>query len=353
MAIRNDNEGIKITLDDLDQVTLPQPAPAIAPQPGEPGAKSYGNISNAEPLSPFAEERGSMMLQGWFYLGVAGLMGAIVGWGICEPRFVDNPTMHRWGNTWMLPSIVAMMCIGFGLAESIVERSVKKALIRTAISFPLGILFGFIFDLFANIVFNVALGFAAAVGAHDFHNPVTWLARGIGWMVFGVGGGLVYGIIGQSMKKAHYGIIGGLIGAGIGGLIFDPIGFSLSTGTLSRLVGFALFGLSTGASVGIVESALKDRWLYVSSGPLAGKQFILYKQVTTLGSNQQCDIYLFKDSNILPEHAVLETRGSKVQLRAGGQVYVSGQPVSTRVLQDGDMLQIGRYGFRYKEKQKS
>ena len=30
-----------------------------------------------------------------------------------------------------------------------------------------------------------------------------------------------------------------------------------------------------------------------------------------------------------------------------------GQTVKTRVLQDGDLLQIGRYSFRYKEKQRS
>ena len=57
--------------------------------------------------------------------------------------------------------------------------------------------------------------------------------------------------------------------------------------------------MATGIGIGVIESALKDRWLYVTSGPLAGKQFILYKPVTTIGSSQQCDIYLFKDSNIL------------------------------------------------------
>ncbi len=64
-----------------------------------------------------------------------------------------------------------------------------------------------------------------------------------------------------------------------------------------------------------MESALKDRWLYVTAGPLAGKQFILYKSETSIGSRQESDIYLFKDANILPRHAVIQINGARVQLR--------------------------------------
>jgi len=355
MGADSENNAIKITLEDLQNVSTPEftiPNRAIAPTTD--GAKSYGNVSTSgDENSQISESKGSVLLQGWFYLGLAGLLGAVVGWGICEPAFVDAQNLHRWGNTWMLPAIIAALCVGFGLAESIVERSTKKAALRTVLALPLGLVFGFFFDVFANLVYNVGLGIAVSLGAHDNRNPIVWIARGIGWVVFGIAGGLVYGIIGQSAKKAKYGILGGMLGAGVGGVIFDPIAIGLNGAAMSRLAGFALFGLATGAAMGVVESALKDRWLYVSAGPLAGKQFILYKQITKIGSSQQCDIYLFKDQNILPEHAILETRGSKVQLRASGPVYVTGQPVQTRVLQDGDFIQVGRYGFRYKEKQKS
>jgi hypothetical protein len=119
---------------------------------------------------------------------------------------------------------------------------------------------------------------------------------------------------------------------------------------LSRAVGFSLLGMATGISMGIVESALKNRWLYVTSGPLAGKQFILYKALTTIGSEQQSDIYLFKDQAILPNHAIVATQGSRTKLTAMGAVYVAGSPIQNRILQDGDLIQIGRYAFRYKEK---
>lgn len=357
MRMRDDPQLIKITLDDLKDVpaseeSVKKATPAIASD----AAKAYGNIATTGEESPSSTVgSGSVMLQAWFYLGAAGLLGALIAWGICEPAFVDGEG-RRWGNTWMLPSIVTMLCMGFGLAESIVERSGKKAAYRTALALPLGIVFGFVVDYMANVVYSIGLGVARALGVQNYHNPIAWIARGVGWVVFGVVGGLVYGIIGQSAKKAQYGILGGMLGAGLGGIFFDPISFApfgFHGAALSRMVGFSLFGLATGAGMGIVESALKDKWFYVSSGPLAGKQFILYKQVTTIGSSQQCDIYLFKDSNVLPQHAVIEGRGSRLQLRASGVVYISGQPVQTRVLQDGDLVQIGRYGFRYKEKQKS
>lgn len=356
MPPRDDPQAIKITLDDLKSVSTPDATDATAVPASPPGAKSYGNIATAVEESPSSPQaRPCILLQAWFYLGAAGLVGALLAWGICEPAFIDGGG-RRWGNSWILPSIVTMLCVGFGLAESIVERSGKKAIYRTALALPLGIVFGFVFDFIANVVYNIALGIVASFGVRNYHNPSAWVARGVGWVVFGIAGGLVYGIIGQSAKKAQFGILGGMLGAGIGGLLFDPItfvSFGFHGAALSRMVGFSLFGMATGAAMGIVESALKDKWLYVSSGPLAGKQFILYKQVTTIGSSQHCDVYLFKDSNILPEHAVIEGRGNHLQIRANGLVYASGQPVQTRVLQDGDFVQIGRYGFRYKEKQKS
>jgi hypothetical protein len=171
-------------------------------------------------------------------------------------------------------------------------------------------------------------------------------------MVFGVAGGLVYGIVDRSGKKIRYGILGGIIGAGLGGILFDPIAMATNRGGPSRAAGFVLLGLATGVAMGIVESALKDRWLYVASGPLAGKQFILYKPVTAVGSSQQCDIYLFKDTSIQPQHASIELRGAQTFLHAQGQVYVSGQPVKHRALQSGDLVQIGRYAFHFRERQR-
>jgi len=355
MANANDPRGIKITIEELGDISVPAHESATSAAASPAGEKHYGTISSAADPAYVgnSETKGSLLLRAWFYLGVAGGVGALMAWVICEPSFIDGD-VQTWGNIWLLPLTVAMSCIAFGVAESVVERSLKKGAYRTALAIPLGVIFGFVFNIVADIVFNIGLGLGSGMGMHNERSPIFWIARAIAWAIFGVGGGLLYGIIGHSMKKAQYGILGGALGAFVGGALFDPIAIGLNTASVSRGVGLMILGTATGLAMGVVESALKHKWLYVSAGPLAGKQFILYKHHTTIGSSQQCDIYLFKDPNIAPEHASIEQRGNHAQLTVSGPVYVSAQPVrSSRVLQDGDLIQIGRYSFRYREKQKS
>lgn len=351
MANPTDSNAIKITAEDLASVRVPDSVvPTVVPSLG---AKVYGTINEtAEQFVSVPAERGSFLLQGWFYLGLAGLLGALAGWGIAEPGFVDGPG-HHWGNFLIIPLIITLMCIGLGVSESIVERSARKALLRGALALPLGILLGFIFDMMAETVYGFGLRAISEVGVQTYKNPAVWIVRGFAWIVFGAAGGVVYGIVGQSTKKGTYGVLGGAIGAGLGGLVFDPISMGTHVGWVSRAVGFGLLGMATGIGMGLVESALKDRWLYVVAGPLAGKQFILYKSETSIGSRQEADIYLFKDPNILPRHAVITISGARVALHATGPMQWAGQPVHDRVLQDGDLLQLGRYAFRYKEKHRS
>lgn len=252
----------------------------------------------------------------------------------------------------MLPFVVAFISASFGIAESIAEQAPKKAALRTLISLPLGLVFGAVFMLVADIAFKIFLGIVFSLGVHGIKHPLFWVARGLAWTIFGAAGGLVYGIVGQSYKKGQYGVLGGMIGAALGGMLFDPIAMAVggTNAGWSRAIGFSLLGMATGASMGIVESALKNRWLYVTAGPLAGKQFILYKAQTSIGSLQQADIYLFKDQSILPNHALITTQGPRVRLLATGPAFVAGSPVHDRLLRDGDLIQIGRYTFRYKEK---
>ncbi len=247
--------------------------------------------------------------------------------------------------------MLTLMCVGFGSAEGIVERTPKRAVsFMVWPRFGLGMVLGFIFNFIANLIFTIGLDILVRSGRITAPSPGLWITRGIAWMGFGVAGGIVYGIVGQSGKKCAYGIVGGIMGAGLGGILFDPITLLTAGGAASRFVGMALFGIATGVAIGLVESALKDRWLYVSSGPLAGKQFILYKPVTTIGSDQSCDIYLFKDATVMSRHAVIEMQGPRAVLRAAGALTVKGRPVREAVLLSGDLIQLGRYGFLYKDR---
>jgi len=338
---------IRITAEDLDQINVAVPQRTAAEQP-----RAYGSISEAP--APVAAEppSDSVFLKAWCYLGLAGLAGALLAWGICEPSFHDHgrPT---WANHIIFPLMVVLICAGYGIAESVVERSPRKAAIRGLLSLGVGTLLGFVFYFIGSLIFAVGMSILAAAGGISVRNPGLWITRAVAWMGFGVAGGVVYGIVGQSGKKCVYGIAGGVIGAALGGLAFDPIAIAAGGAAASRAVGMALFGMATGIAIGLVESALKDRWLYVSAGPLAGKQFILYRLLTTIGSDQSSDIYLFKDPAVLPQHAVIELRGPRAFVRAAGPVYIEGRPVREAVLESGNTIRVGRYAFLYRDRERA
>ena len=354
----DDPEKIRITLDDLDSVAIDQTLPqTVAPTPAPDGApREWGSIAGAATGGTGGQSLsggGSFFLKAWVYLALAGIGGAFFAWAICEPAFEDGGK-HRWGNALIFPMLITFMSVGFAAAESIVERSVQKAALRGLLALILGVVFGFVFYFVANVIYMIGLRALIQTADHITpSNPSLWIVRAIAWMAFGVSGGIVYGIAGQSGKKCLYGVLGGIAGAGLGGFVYDPISLLTGGAAASRCVGMMIFGASTGLAIGLVESALKDRWLYVSGGPLAGKQFILYKSVTRLGRDQASEIYLFKDLAILPQHAAIEMRGVQALLRAIGPTYVGGQQVGERILRSGDLIQIGRYSFQYQEKSRA
>jgi hypothetical protein len=355
----NDDHKIKITLDDVARVsngsgpvsTSAYTGPVTPPS----GEKNYGTINNPNCLgsSIGTQSTGPVYMKAWFYLGVAGMIGTFLAWAVCEPSFIDGRTeQYGWGNIMMFPLLIILMSLGFGIADSIVEHSLEKALSRGLLSLLIGIPGGFIFSYIANVLYNIELQIASQIIELTQANPIFWIVRGVAWAVFGIAGGLVYGLVGKSGKKCKYGILGGILGAGIGGVIFDPIALITQTGSISRWFGMMIFGAATGASMGLVENALKSRWLFVTTGPLAGKQFIIYKPITRIGNQQGSDIYLFKDPSILPGHATIELRGSRLWLITTGPVLVNGQASQQQALNNGDMMTIGRYSFAYQEKNK-
>src|SRR5690242_3079159 len=156
MANSDDKPTLKITLEDLAAVELPAQAPA-GNMAAAAGAKQYGNIAapaTEEGPSAVTEEKGHIFLQGWFYLGVAGLIGALIGWGICEP-FYRSPGRSPFLSFILLPLVIMFTCTGLGVAESIVERSAKKALIRAMLSLSLGAIFGLVFYIAASFVYGI------------------------------------------------------------------------------------------------------------------------------------------------------------------------------------------------------
>ena len=72
---------------------------------------------------------------------------------------------------------------------------------------------------------------------------------------------------------------------------------------ISRLIALLAIGVVAGLATGLLENVVKAGWLKVTSGVIAGKQFILYRNPTYIGSSPDCQIYLFKDTQVGKRHA--------------------------------------------------
>jgi hypothetical protein len=246
-----------------------------------------------------------------------------------------------------------MMGACIGLALGAVEGIVVGAWGRAAAGAGLGLLIGgaggSLGGLMGQIVFSGLIHDSDAGGALR-----VIAARAIGWALVGAFVGLGPGLLMMAPRKLVNGILGGAAGGFVGGLLFDPLSlvFGMSdvlAGTPSRLVGIVVTGLCAGVGIGLVEEMRKEAWLLLISGPLAGKQFILYKPVTWIGNSSGMDIPLLKDVGVAPKQCRLDAgpSGHILQDLSGGGTYVNGEPVGQRRLSDGDVIEAGHTGLQY------
>jgi hypothetical protein len=155
-----------------------------------------------------------------------------------------------------------------------------------------------------------------------------------------------------------YGLLGGVVGGLLGGLLFDPIDLLLlgdhnPSAAWSRLIGFSVIGLAVGGLIGLVELLARDAWLRMTQGPLAGKEFLLFKDVMNIGSSPRSDIYLFNDPLVLPDHAILRAIGDECEIESrqrNQRVLLNSRPVQQARLRHGDQVAIGRTLFVFEKR---
>jgi hypothetical protein len=183
---------------------------------------------------------------------------------------------------------------------------------------------------------------------------VQMMGRAGAWAIIAIAAGAGQGIAVRERKVILNGILGGMLGGLIGGLLFDPISFWFTPvdgkATLSRGIGFAVIGIMVGLFVGLVEQWTKSAWLLMRAGPLSGKQFVLYKNPTVLGSSPKADVYLFKDAAIEPRHALIHNRGGRFEIEdcnTPDGTYVNGVPVSSQILKSGDQVVLGKTALEF------
>ena len=256
--------------------------------------------------------------------------------------------------------IIALM---IGAVEGIVCLNLRQAIICGGIGMGIGFAGGLLGIIPAGLLYAVAnsmmvefIDDSAFTTINDMHGLPFFMqivSRSLAWGVVGMSLALGQGIVRKSKKMVINGLLGGCIGGLLGGLLFDPL--AKLTGNegaeLSRCVGLITVGFLAGLLIGLVEQLSKEAWLLMKTGPLAGKQFIVYKHQTTIGSSPKCDIYLFKDRLVGEEHARLVRIGRTYELEGrheSGHTLVNGVEIQKRILRSGDLIKIGSTELEYR-----
>jgi len=340
------DDRLVITGDDL--LTIPDEPAAPTVYPGLPPGTAYPGTPGvpypvAGKAAPMAQMLGSVLWQ----MVIAGAIGGFLSW-LCNEPFYDDAGNSSLTQIGLFFGVVGG-CIGLclGAVEGIMGRVYEKAVISGLIGLAIGFAGGFVGGLLGQIIFSVVIG--------DAEPGLIQLvfARTIGWAAVGLFVGLGQGVAVRSTRKILNGLLGGLIGGAVGGLLFDFVGAFVVGGEASRAIAITVLGACAGAAIGMVEELAKQAWLRIVQGPLAGKEFILYHAVTTIGSSPKCEITIPKDPSILPQHCAIRTAGRGYALDSVDErspAIVNGQPARQAALRDGDQIQLGHTVLLYSER---
>jgi hypothetical protein len=252
------------------------------------------------------------------------------------------------------------IAVALGIAEPMVDRNWRAATINGSVAAALGLCGGLAASLFVEWLYEVIAGSAADAGAMaDASTGARQIfARATSWGVLGLFLALAPGVVMRNGRKLAAGLVGGVLGGVIGGALYEPMarlaGGGASGHVYARLVAIVAIGLIAGVGTGLIENVVKTGWLKVQSGLIAGKQFILYRNPTYVGSALSAHIYLFKDPQVGKRHAAIHVikGGYEIEdLPLGGATVVNGAAmVGRQRLRDGDRIQIGRTNFLFQEK---
>lgn len=241
--------------------------------------------------------------------------------------------------TTALWSAVIALFIGLflGLGEGVYygskENAIKYALIGAGVSIAVGAVSGYLAQwMYASMLTDYSSEFTKA------------LVRGLGWAIMGIGIGLSVGLIKPEQKRIIFCSLGGVVGAFIGGFLFNYVCDVIPNDVVARGFAIVIMGLLIGVGVGILEQFAKAAWLKVIRGEFEGKEYLVFEGTTSIGNSGKNTIVLFKDKLVAPNHCDIVQEGSKYVLLDKGSpmgTVVNGMRVTRHVLKQGDAVAIG------------
>ncbi len=371
----------RIVLGEEDFLGPPAPPPASAAvatpprRPARPPAPELPAVTRGVPrrVEPDAQSvgepsPGARSPQNWMVAArtapfLAAAIGILAGWAITEVTGIGSITAtSRLGGDATAGLWVGVVGLAFGgtviAYDSALggawaaarEQFAKAALPMLGASFAAGFLAQVVYSEIIKSIVEEALRGFTTLSENDVR---LYLARALGWALFGLGVGVTVGLMRKSSRQALNGAIGGALGGALGGVIFEYLAVNASLGqALTRLIGLIAVGALIAAATRVVETARRQAWLHIIAGGMAGKEFVLYHDVTRIGASPECEVFLLKDPAVAKLHAQIDDRDGCRLLTAmpHATVYVNRQPVQSHLLRNGDQLQIGNTSITYAER---
>lgn len=340
----------------------PPPSGALPPLASRPGGT--GARAGSQPWGGLAN--GGSGLPTWVHDShvaplLSGGIAMVIAWAVTQITGVaDISTTTSVGGDgvaglWV--AVISVISCTFVLAfDRLLAEAWEAAAARAARAVLPALALGFVSGFLANVVYLTIFNHVieASFRSGQFHDddPLFYLARVVGWAIFGAGLGATYGLVERSQQRAINGVLGGAAGGAIGGLIFQFTAVHIHSVGFSRLVGLLAIGLLVASAMFLVETARREAWLRVVAGGMAGKEFVLYHEVTRIGASPQCEIFLLKDPAVAALHAQIHDQAGRrtLSVAAGAQVLVNGTTVTQHELRAGDQLQIGTTTIAYAER---
>jgi hypothetical protein len=259
----------------------------------------------------------------------------------------------------LFPVVAGLIGLAIGSVDGIICKLLRRALLSGGVGLLVGFIGGFLSAMLAGLIYLPMNRLAVqqmgeTLGSFTpFGFFVQMTGRGLAWCLAGIAMGLGQGIALRSKRLLLYGFLGGIIGGLLGGLLFDPIdllilGVDKPSSHWSRLIGLGVIGACVGVMIGVVELLARDAWLQMTRGPLAGKEFLIFKDMMNVGASPKNDIYLFNDPLVADVHVRIQTTGDTCEVQnidKDNPALLNGRPVTNSRLRHGDHITIGKTEF--------
>jgi len=298
---------------------------------------------------------------------LVGAAAGLVIWMLFEPTWptIGSPNESQYEQIFTL-------CLGalIGLAVGALNGWIQGSKVHLMRGAGLGLVFGAIGAPFGYMIGGVLLRLVMG-DSFSFISPnnsiaTNTAARVIALTPIGLFLGAAIGASSLNKRRTIQGAIGGLIGGGVAGLLFDTVGAIVSpmavainntphgkmaeTGSVSRALTAILIGGLIALFIAIVDLVARSAWVRLVLGRNEGKEWPIDSAQTFIGRAEGANIPLFGDPNIAPMHACIMKQGQAYTISDGGSpmgTYVNGQRIQSAPLFHGAQIQIGSFQLQF------